>query len=75
MNDDVAFYSSKIFEYVKTRREEVGSSIERNIKEYLKDETDIIPTKEEITNYVSDVDKVRQKLDLLTAKLNKIKSK
>ena len=49
--------------------------IERNIKEYLKDETDIIPTKEEITNYVSDVDKVRQKLDLLTAKLNKIKSK
>ena len=61
MNDDVAFYSSKIFEYVKTRREEVRSSIERNIKEYLKDETDIIPTKEEITNYVSDVDKVRQK--------------
>ena len=60
---------------MKTRREEVGSSIERNIKEYLKDETDIIPTKEEITNYVSDVDKVRQKLDLLTAKLNKIKSK
>ena len=75
INDDVAFYSSKIFEYVKTRRKEVGSSIERNIKEYLKDETDIIPTKEEITNYVSDVDKVRQKLDLLTAKLNKIKSK
>ena len=53
MNDDVAFYSSKIFEYVKTRREEVRSSIERNIKEYLKDETDIIPTKEEITNYVA----------------------
>ena len=60
---------------MKTRREEVGSSIERNIKEDLKDETDIIPTKEEVKNYISDVDKVRQKLDLLAAKLNKIKSK
>ena len=74
-NDDVAFYSSKIFEFVSNRKNEIKKSVERNLKEYIKDETDIIPSKQSVNNYVQDVDNVRKKLDLLEAKFQRIKSK
>ena len=74
-NDEVAFYSSKIFQTMNSRKNEIKKSLERNLKEYFKDETDIIPSKKSVNNYVQDVDKIRKKLDLLEAKFQRIKSK
>lgn len=72
-SDEFAFYSNKILKKIKNKKNEVEESILRNTKEYIRDETDIIPSKEQINNYVNDVDSLRNKIDFLEAKLKKIK--
>ena len=73
INDDTAFYSSKIFNLLKNKTNEVENSLFRNIKEYIDDETDIIPSKDLINKYVKDVDLLRNKIEVMDAKLNKLK--
>ena len=48
------------------------NSILRNTREYIRDETNIFPSKEQIDNYINDVDSLRNKIDFLEAKFKKI---
>ena len=72
-NDDIAYYSIKISESLKEKSNEVKESFVRNLKEYIRDETDIIPSKESISSYISDVDKLRNKIEMIDAKLKRVK--
>ena len=73
INDDAAFYSSKFFSLLKNKANEVEDSLFRNLKEYIDDETDIIPSKDSINKYVKDVDLLRNKIEVMDVKLNKLK--
>ena len=70
-NDDTAFYSQKILEFFQSKKSEIKESFYRNSKEYFRDETDIIPTKVQINNYVQDVDNLKNKIEVLEASLKK----
>ena len=70
-NDEFAFYANKIFCEIKNKKNEVENSILRNTREYIRDETNIFPSKEQIDNYVNDVDSLRNKIDFLEAKFKK----
>ena len=72
-NDDIAYYSVKISESLKQKSNEVKESITRNLKEYIRDETDIIPSKESINSYIRDVDTLRNKIEMIDAKLKRVK--
>ena len=72
-SDSVGFYSAKIYNFFNHKKIEIEESLVRNIKEYVRDETDIIPSKESINNYIKDVDSLRNKIELVDAKLKKIK--
>ena len=72
-NDDIAYYSVKISESLKEKSNEVKESFIRNLKEYIRDETDIIPSKESISSYISDVDTLRNKIEMIDAKLKRVK--
>jgi len=72
-NDNVGFYSAKIYNFLNHKKIEIEESFLRNVKEYVRDETDIIPSKESISNYVKDVDSLRNKIELVDAKLKNIK--
>ena len=72
-NDDVAFYSTKILKYVKTKKNEIEESFYRNSKEYFRDETNIIPSKDEIRDYIQEVDNLSNKIEVIEAKLKKTK--
>jgi len=72
-NDDIAYYSVKISESLKEKSNEVKESFIRNLKEYFRDETDIIPSKESISSYISDVDTLRNKIEMIDAKLKRVK--
>lgn len=71
-NDEFAFYANKIFCEIKNKKNEVENSILRNTREYIRDETNILPSKEQIDNYINDVDSLRNKIDFLEAKFKKI---
>ena len=58
---------------MKEKSNEVKESFVRNLKEYIRDETDIIPSKESISSYISDVDKLRNKIEMIDAKLKRVK--
>ena len=68
-NDDIAFYSSKIFEFIKSKKEEITESFYRNAKEYFRDETDVITSKKEINKYIEDVDNLKNKIEVMEVKL------
>lgn len=72
-NDDVAFYSTKILKYIKTKKNEIEESFYRNSKEYFRDETNIIPSKDEIRDYIQEVDNLSNKIEVIEAKLKKTK--
>tara|TARA_B100001996_G_C18671121_1_gene596782 strand:+ start:535 stop:1104 length:570 start_codon:yes stop_codon:yes gene_type:complete len=72
-NDDIAFYSSRFFSLFKNKAKEIEGSFLRNMKEYIRDETDIIPSKDSINNYIKEVDNLSNKLDVLDIKLKKVK--
>ena len=72
-NDSIGFYSAKIYNFFNHKKIEIEESLLRNAKEYVRDETDIIPSKESINNYIEDVDSLRNKIELVDAKLKKIK--
>ena len=72
-SDSVGFYSAKIYNFFNHKKIEIEESLLRNAKEYVRDETDIIPSKESINNYIKDVDSLRNKIELVDAKLKKIK--
>ena len=74
-NDDVAFYSTKILKYIKTKKNEIEESFYRNSKEYFRDETNIIPSKDEIRDYIQEVDNLSNKIEVIEAKLKKTKYK
>jgi len=57
---------------MKNKKNEIEESILRNTREYIRDETNILPSKEQIDNYINDVDNLRNKIDFLEAKLKKI---
>ena len=65
--------SSKFFSLLKNKANEVEDSLFRNLKEYIDDETDIIPSKDSINKYVKDVDSLRNKIEVMDVKLNKLK--
>tara|TARA_A100001015_G_scaffold100185_1_gene111267 strand:+ start:244 stop:813 length:570 start_codon:yes stop_codon:yes gene_type:complete len=68
-NDDIAFYSSKIFEFIKSKKEEITESFYRNAKEYFRDETDVVTSKKEINKYIEDVDNLKNKIEVMEVKL------
>jgi len=72
-NDDVAFYSSRFFSFFKNKAKEIEGSFVRNMKEYIRDETDIIPSKDSINNYIDEVDNLKNKIEVLDIKLKKVK--
>ena len=71
--DDIAYYTAKISESLKKNSGGVKESFIRNLKEYIRDETDIIPSKESINSYVRDVDNLRNKIEMLDVKLKRVK--
>jgi len=71
--DDIAYYTAKISESLKKNSGGVKESFIRNLKEYIRDETDIIPSKESINSYVKDVDNLRNKIEMLDVKLKRVK--
>jgi len=71
-NDEFAFYSNKFIYEMKNKKNEIEESILRNTREYIRDETNILPSKEQIDNYINDVDNLRNQIDFLEAKLKKI---
>jgi len=72
-NDDLAFYSSRFLSLFKNKVKEIEGSFVRNMKEYIRDETDIIPSKNSINNYIKEVDDLRNKIEVLDVKLKKVK--
>ena len=68
-NDEFAFYSFKFINYIKSRATEIEKSFLRNSKEYFRDETDIIPQKKLIDNYIKEVDELKNKIEVMEAKL------
>ena len=72
-NDDTAFYSQKILEFFQSKKSEIKESFYRNSKEYFRDEIDIIPTKDQINNYIQNVDNLKNKIEVLEASLKKTK--
>ena len=68
-NDEFAFYSFKFINYIKNRATEIEKSFLRNSKEYFRDETDIIPQKKLIDNYIKEVDDLKNKIEVMEAKL------
>ena len=68
-----AFYSTKILKYIKTKKNEIEESFYRNSKEYFRDETNIIPSKDEIRDYIQEVDNLSNKIEVIEAKLKKTK--
>ncbi len=71
--DDIAYYTAKISESLKKKSGDVKESFIRNLKEYIRDETDIIPSKESINSYIRDVDNLRNKIEMLDVKLKRVK--
>lgn len=71
-NDEIAFYSSKLFIFLKEQKNIMEGSLLRNLKEYFRDESDIIPKKEDINNFIEYVDNLRNKIDVIDVKLKKI---
>jgi len=67
--DDIAYYTAKISESLKKNSGGVKESFIRNLKEYIRDETDIIPSKESINSYVKDVDNLRNKIKNMGQKI------
>ena len=55
------------------KKSEIKESLYRNSKEYFRDETDIIPTKDQINNYIKNVDNLKNKIEVLEASLKKTK--
>ena len=74
-NDDIAFYTSKFINFLKNKKSEIENSFVRNTKEYFRDETDIIPSKDEINKHINDIDNLRNKIEVLEAKFKKLNSK
>lgn len=74
-SDDVAFYTSKFINFLKNKKNEIDNSFVRNTKEYFRDETDIIPSKEQINKHIEDVDNLRNKIEVLEAKFKKLNNK
>lgn len=72
-NDETAFYSQKILKFFQSKKSEIKESFYRNSKEYFRDETDIIPTKDQINNYIQNVDNLKNKIEVLEASLKKTK--
>ena len=72
-NDEFAFYSSKFMNFFKSKTIEIEESLLRNSKEYFRDETDILPSKEDINDYIEDVDDLKNKIEVIEVKFNKIK--
>ena len=58
---------------MKKKSGDVKESFIRNLKEYIRDETDIIPSKESINSYIRDVDNLRNKIEMLDVKLKRVK--
>ena len=59
--------------YIKTKKNEIEESFYRNSKEYFRDETNIIPSKDEIYDYIQEVDNLSNKIEVIEAKLKKTK--
>ena len=74
-SDDIAFYTSKFINFLKNKKSEIDNSFIRNTKEYFRDETDIIPSKEQINKHIEDVDNLRNKIEVLEAKFKKLNNK
>ena len=72
-NDEIAFYSKKIFVFLNKKKNDFKNSFIRNTKEYIRDETDILPSKESIQEHIKNVDDLRNRVDFLDAKIKKIK--
>jgi ubiquinone biosynthesis protein UbiJ len=72
-NDEIAFYSKKIFVFLNEKKNDIKNSFIRNTKEYIRDETDILPSKESIQEHIKNVDDLRNRVDFLDAKIKKIK--
>ena len=58
---------------LKKNSGDVKESFIRNLKEYIRDETDIIPSKESINSYIRDVDNLRNKIEMLDVKFKRVK--
>jgi len=59
----------KFSEFFTEKRE----TVRLDVRDYLQDNVQVVPTKEEVDDFISEVDKVRAHMDRLEARVNRLK--
>ena len=68
---DVAAYNiGLIFAELNNWAKHAKNSFVDNLSDYITEETDLLPSKEDIENFISQVDQLRDSIDRLDARLN-----
>ncbi len=72
IGDIPSYHMGQLSRKIRAFKSNVTSTLKDNFKEYLHEETQIFPGKEEVLDFFNDVDQLRLDVDRLEAKIRKL---
>lgn len=70
--DRTAHQAGRLYRNTRHYGQHVENTLSRNISEYLREEARLLPSRIEIDNFIADVDQVRDAVDRLEARLQRL---